>query len=77
MNKGILIGGAVVIGVILLVAGDILTVTTKGCSLPFDFVIGGTCMFGSLGMTIGATLLLAIALCVLSLIGMLIKRLFR
>ncbi len=38
MNKGILIGGAVAIGVVLLIASDILTVTTRGCSLPFDLV---------------------------------------
>ena len=77
MNKGILIGGGVVIGIILLIAGDILIVTTRGCSLPFDLVIGDTCVFGSLGMTIGATLLVAIAFGVLSLIGMVIKNLFR
>jgi hypothetical protein len=77
MNKGILIGGAVVIGIILLIAGDILTVNTRGCSLPFDLVIGETCVFGSIGMTIGATLLVAIAFGVLSLIGMVIKNLFR
>jgi hypothetical protein len=77
MNKGILIGGAVVIGVVLLIAGDILTVTTRGCSLPFDIVMGGTCLFGSLGMSIGGTLLMAIAFGVLSLIWMVVKKLFR
>ena len=77
MNKGILIGGAVVIGVVLLVAGDILTVTTRGCSLPLDLVMGGTCLFGSLGMSVGIALLIAIAFGVLSLIWMVMKKLFR
>ncbi len=74
MNKGILIGGAVAIGVVLLIASDILTVTTRGCSLPFDLVVGGTCLFGSFGMSIGATLLMAIAFGVLSLIFMVVKK---
>ena len=77
MNKGILIGSAVVIGVILLIAGDILTITTSGCSLPFDLVMGRMCLFGSLGMSIGGTLLIAIGFGILSLIWILVKKLFR
>ena len=77
MNKGIFIGGAVVIGFVLLIAGDILTFTTRGCTLPFDLIISGTCLFGSLGMSLGLSLLAAIAFGVIGLVWMVVKNLFR
>jgi len=77
MKKGIMIGGAVVVGFILLIVSDVLTITTRGCSLPIDLVMADTCLFGSLGMTLGLTLLAAIVFGVIGLIFAVLKNLFR
>ena len=73
MSKGVLIGGATLVGVILLFTTEILTFTTRGCTLPIDVVIVDTCIVGSIGMM----LLVALAFGVVNFVWFVLKNLFR
>lgn len=75
------LGAIVVIGVILYFTG-VLQVVTYGCTLPVDLVVGNTCVFGSVGgsiglsllATIGGAIVLGVIGVVLGAIGALFKR---
>ena len=77
MKIGLMIFGAVVLGVILLIGSDIIALETSGCTLPIDLVAGDLCLFGSLGASVGLTLLAIIGFGLLSLVWVIIKKLFR
>jgi len=77
MKIGLMIFGAVVLGVILLIGSDIIAIETSGCTLPIDLVAGDLCLFGSLGASVGLTLLAIIGFGLLSLVWVIIKKLFR
>ena len=77
MKIGLMIFGAVVLGVILLIGSDIIAIETSGCTLPIDLVAGDLCLFGSLGASVGLTLLAIIGFGLLSLVWGIIKKLSR
>lgn len=74
------LGAIVVIGIILYFTG-VLQVVTYGCTLPVDLVIAETCVFGSVGGSLGLTLLMtiggAVVVGVLGVLGALIGALFK
>ena len=66
--------GLVVVGVIVLFATGNMFITTSGCTLPIDIVLVDTCLLGSFGASLGATIGVALIFGLLGLIGTIIKK---
>lgn len=77
MKVGIIIVGFFVFGFFLLIGGGVLTIETRGCTLPIDLVAADTCLIGSLGASAGVALLAAIGFGLVSFFWGIIKNLFR
>ncbi len=77
MKTVIMIGSGILVTVILLIVIDVLTISTTGCTLPIDLVLGDTCLFGSLGATLAIGIVLTIVFGIVSLVFSNIKKIFR
>ena len=78
MNKEI--AGCLMIPAGLLLLGFItgfLTITTEGCGIPFDIVIGDYCLLASFGLSLGASLAASIGIAILlGILGFILKFIF-
>ena len=77
MSQTLKIIVGIIVVLIILVISDILTIELHGCTLPIDLVIGNTCMLGSLGIQLGAVILLTIGYALVIFIWETIKQFLR
>lgn len=69
--------GIALLVIIVLFWSGFISITTEGCTLPIDIVIGNACLFGSFGATVGATLAVGVLMALLAIIGRFVKSLFK
>jgi len=67
----------IIIAIILvLIFTGSLFITTSGCTIPIDLVLGDTCVFGSFGATLGLTIASVVGFALLGFVGAVLKNFF-